>query len=143
MGNTRIVIIIAVILALALLAGCSAFEKDNNTKPNDTDSIEMLDGDRTMMANPVLLEIISGTWESETENYALTIDNEQAISFFQNGELLWSDVIDFVYLVPSPYSKTDFSLAFGGTELKPGYKILSFCHLADEGFGKIHITASD
>ena len=101
-------------------------------------TVHMTDGNFTYVDNGVLMEVITGSWESTDGRFILTIREDQTFSLTLDGETVMEDTLQFTYLQPGKVFSTEFDLSC--CELKSGGRIDAFVHNAsDEGSGIIRM----
>ena len=106
-------------------------------------TVEMVDGNFTYVDNGVLMEVITGSWESDDGRFILTIREDETFSLTLDGETVMEDTLQFTYLQPGKVFSTEFNLS--SYELKDGRgRIDAFIHHAsDEGSGEIRMDIVD
>lgn len=106
-------------------------------------TVEMVDGNFTYVDNGVLMEVITGSWESDDGRFVLTIREDESFSLTLDGETVMEDTLQFIYLQPGKVLSTEFNLS--SCELKNGRgRIDAFIHNAsDKGSGEIRMDIVD
>ncbi|MDO4502677.1 MAG: hypothetical protein Q4D06_05780 [Coriobacteriia bacterium] len=88
---------------------------DPDPDPDDG-RYELLDGDRTYVANDELLARLVGTWVSDDGRWELKVTDKSAAALSLDGARVLRGTVSFVYLLPNPLPST--SLDFEPTTLR-------------------------
>lgn len=104
--------IILLLLALGIvcaMTGCGAAAPE--PAPTEPDDIFMFDGDRSYMANDVMLPLMVGAWESGDGRYAMTYDESCNVAISLDGSCVLNTVGEFTHLEPGGPDYTELRLA--------------------------------
>ena len=143
----RVLIFVAV-LAVLLLAIKLAYRHfvtdmimDRGMEANfPTDTLEILDGDYTYIANDILLELLAGSWISQDGGWGMTITREGTMTLTRDGETVLETPLQFTYLQPGKVDSTDIlpdSVALCHQDSTPIGEISKMRHESGEGSGTI------
>lgn len=118
-------------------------DPENGYDPGD---VFMVDGDRTYVDNGALLELLTGVWESADGRWTLTVTDDSRAALALDGERVLETALDFTYLLPNAFSKTEFTLdsheCCHGEE--PAFAQVDYLwHESGEGNGKLFMTITD
>ena len=140
-------LILAVGLAAALVAMKLAYRHfvtdmihDRGGMEAPTDTLEILDGDGTCVANGILLELLAGTWTSLDGDWVMTITRDCAMTLALEGETVLETPLRFTYLQPGEVSTTDLfpdSATLCRRDGTPIGEIVKLLHESGEGPGTI------
>ncbi|MGN0167636.1 MAG: hypothetical protein ACI4AB_06330 [Acetatifactor sp.] len=112
----------------------------------DPGNIFMTDGDRTYHDKQALYNVIAGNWYSADGHWCMRIFGEVSdirMILEADGSCVLETSVDYVYLMPNPYSHTELTLGAracsnGG---EPAFaEVDSLFHEAGEGCGTLHLT---
>lgn len=143
------VIIIVVGLAVLLLTMKLAYrhfvtdmihDRGGMEATTSTDTLEILDGDGTCVANDILLELLTGTWTSQDGVWVMSITRESAMTLTLEEETLLKTSLRFTYLQPGKVPGTDLfldSVTLRHRDGTPIGEIVKMRHESKEGSGTI------
>lgn len=108
------ILIILVGLAAALLAVKLAYRHfvtdrimDRGGMEAPTDTLEMLDGDGTCVANGILLELLAGSWTSQEGDWVILITKDGTMTLTLKEETVLETSLQFTYLQPGEVLSTE------------------------------------
>lgn len=143
----RVLIVVAV-LAAALLAAKLAYRHfvtdmilDRGMEANfPTDTLEILDGDYSCVANDILLELLAGSWASRDCGWGMSITREGTMTLTREGETVLETPLQFTYLQPGEVPATDLypdSISLCRRDGTPIGEIGEMRHESGDGSGTI------
>ncbi|MGM9606358.1 MAG: hypothetical protein ACI3XJ_02525 [Oscillospiraceae bacterium] len=121
-------------------------DPENGYDPGD---VFMWDGDRTYVDNQELYNVIAGDWCSADGRWYMVIfgeANDTRMTLDLDGERVLETALDFTYLLPNAFPKTEFTLdsheCCHGEE--PAFaQVDSLWHESGEGNGALFMTITD
>lgn len=108
--------------------------------------MDPLDGDRTYVDNGALFDRIAGDWYSTDGHWRIMISgeaNDACMELKLDGAAVLETTLDYCYLLPNPYSHTEFTLSAWECSRKGEdtfAEIVSLCHETGDGSGKLIMT---
>lgn len=142
-------LILVVGLAAALLAGKLAFrhfvtdrimDRGGMEAPTSEDTLEMLDGDGTCVANGILLELLAGSWTSADGDWVMSITQEGTMTLALEGDTVLETSLQFTYLQPGEVPGTELfpdSVTLRRRDGTSIGEIVKLFHESGEGYGTI------
>lgn len=140
-------LIIVVGLAAALLVVRFAYRYfvtdrilDRGGMEAPADTLEMLDGDGTCVANGILLELLAGTWTSQAGVWGMSVTRDGTLSLTREEEMVLETHLQFTYLQPGVVLSTELfpdSVTLSHRNGTPIGEIARMFHESGDGSGTI------
>lgn len=127
-----LLVLLIVLLVLAILCAAGVFlfrhfvadqimDKGGMENPDYVpEDVQPLDGDYTYAANELLLDKITGTWESADGRWTMALGEDCGITLSLDGETALEDTLQFTYLQPGDERCTELALSSGTNILRRG-----------------------
>ena len=157
-----LLVLLIVLLVLAILCAAGVFlfrhfvadrimDKGGMENPDYVpEDVQPLDGDYTCAANELLLDKITGTWESTDGHWMMTLGEDYGITLSLDGETVLEDSLQFTYLQPGEERCTELALSSGANTLRredgsPVNEISSLRHepAESDAYGRLCMVLTD
>lgn len=155
-----VLLIVLLVLAILCVTGVFLFrhfvadrimDKGGMENPDYVpEDVQPLDGDYSYAANELLLDKITGTWESADGHWTMALGEDYGVTLSLDGETVLEDTLQFTYLQPGEERCTELALSSGTNILRredgsQAGKIASLWHepADSDASGKLCVVLAD